>query len=56
MTRLERVLAAIFDPEPRPRNPLEWSDHEREPDVMTDRQADREYGADADCAAAAMFG
>lgn len=51
--RLDRVLAAIFDPSPRKPAPLDWTD---EPGQMTDRECDREYAADADFVAAAEFG
>lgn len=50
--RLDRVLAAIFDPTPRAPAPFEWVD---EPEQRTDAQHDREYGVDADYAAAAEF-
>lgn len=51
--RLERVLAAIFDPE---RATSTDETREMEPDEMTDRQADREFGADADFEAARLYG
>ena len=51
--RLDRVLAAIFDPGPRSSAPFDWVD---EPERMTDVQHDREHGAEADYAAAAEFG
>lgn len=44
--RLEQVLAGITQP-----GPVDDDTTDYEPDYMTDNQADREYGEDADRAA-----